>query len=267
MAMVKNIKLVGLKRPITVRRSPHIAETLFDLICGEGRLDAFRMLGESDIPAVIIEADDKTCLVMSLVANIARYHHRPIESVRDVGRLHRRGYTVLEISEKIGHSADWVEMVVRLLARGEERVLSAALTGRIPASLAAEIALGKPSHAQSALLNACKGGKVRGKSLAAARLLLEPPRRPSAHRVVGRGPSAKAWRLSPANLIKLYELEIEKRQVHIEKFCDVENQLLLAVETLTNLLSNDSFSTLLQGEGLTSIPGVLASRIKRGAAT
>ena len=46
----------------------------YDLVCGEGRLEAFRMLDETEIPAVVIDAAEADCLVMSLVENLARRH-------------------------------------------------------------------------------------------------------------------------------------------------------------------------------------------------
>ena len=54
--IVENIDAIGLKRPITVSRRDVSGETFYDLICGEGRLEAFRMLGETEIPAIVIEA-------------------------------------------------------------------------------------------------------------------------------------------------------------------------------------------------------------------
>src|SRR3546814_4634294 len=68
--IVDNIAAVGLKRPITVSRRAAANSVRYDLVCGEGRLEAFRMLGEAEIPAVVIDADEADCLVMSLIENI-----------------------------------------------------------------------------------------------------------------------------------------------------------------------------------------------------
>src|SRR5437868_4931884 len=75
--IVENIDTIGLKRPITVSRRRSGGEPSYDLICGEGRIEAFRMLGETEIPAVVLEVSENECLVMSLVENIARRKHRP----------------------------------------------------------------------------------------------------------------------------------------------------------------------------------------------
>lgn len=77
--IVNNIEAIGLKRPITVSRRPGPGGPRFDLVCGEGRLEAFQMLGQSEIPAIVIDASESDCLVMSLVENIARRVQRPVD--------------------------------------------------------------------------------------------------------------------------------------------------------------------------------------------
>ena len=54
--IVNNIESIGLKRPITVSRHHGPGGPRYDLVCGEGRLEAFLMLGQTEIPAVVIEA-------------------------------------------------------------------------------------------------------------------------------------------------------------------------------------------------------------------
>ena len=74
--IIKNIRQVGLKRPITVIRKSGEDGDRFDLVCGQGRLEAYRALGQKQIPAVVVEATEEDGLVMSLVENIARRQHR-----------------------------------------------------------------------------------------------------------------------------------------------------------------------------------------------
>src|SRR5258705_10809959 len=54
--MVANIREVGLKKPITVvrRSEPNADGEQFDLVCGQGRIEAFLALGETTIPAIIV---------------------------------------------------------------------------------------------------------------------------------------------------------------------------------------------------------------------
>ena len=89
--IVANIAEVGLKRPITVTRRDHPDGKQFDLVCGQGRLEAFQTLGQREIPAFVVEADNENCLVMSLVENIARRQHRAIDLLHDIEGMKRRG--------------------------------------------------------------------------------------------------------------------------------------------------------------------------------
>src|SRR5215475_850396 len=68
--IVSNISALGLKKPITVaRRREPIDGKCFDLVCGQGRLEAFIALEQPEIPAIIIEASREECFLMSLVEN------------------------------------------------------------------------------------------------------------------------------------------------------------------------------------------------------
>jgi ParB family chromosome partitioning protein len=82
------------------------------------------MLGQTENPAVVIEASESECLVMSLVENIARRIPRPIDLMKEIGALRSRGYSDAEIAEKIGVGASWVNMIASLLERGEERLVA-----------------------------------------------------------------------------------------------------------------------------------------------
>ena len=68
-----NMTQVGLKRPITVTpcRSGAVGKD-YDLICGQGRIEAFMACGQTHIPAIIIDASEEQALIMSLVENLDR---------------------------------------------------------------------------------------------------------------------------------------------------------------------------------------------------
>jgi ParB family chromosome partitioning protein len=54
--LVTSISHLGLKKPITVSARPD--QSGYDLVCGQGRLEAFIALGQTDIPAVVLEASE-----------------------------------------------------------------------------------------------------------------------------------------------------------------------------------------------------------------
>src|SRR6476661_3882836 len=176
--IVQSIAKVGLKRPITV--SPRKTDTdsaSYDLVCGQGRIEAFIQLGQTTIPAIVIEAEESDCLVRSLVENCARRQHRAIDLLQDIGTLRGRGYDDDEIAAKIGVTSDYIRMIGTLFEKGEERLVAAVEAGILPINMAIEIARSSDEDVQHALTQAYTEKKLRGKKLVAVRRIIEQRRR------------------------------------------------------------------------------------------
>lgn len=138
--LVTSIERLGLKKPITVSQRP--GRSRYDLVCGQGRLEAFMALGQESIPAVVIDAAEDDCFVMSLVENLARRQHTPLELVRAIGALRERGYSHGEIAAKVGFSREYIYAICFLLENGEEKLISAVERGVIPHTIAMGRSLG-----------------------------------------------------------------------------------------------------------------------------
>src|SRR5689334_7770668 len=107
--IVTNISNLGLKKPITVsRRIDKSGGKLYDLVCGQGRLEAFIELGQTEIPAIIRGASREECLLMSLAENIARRPHTPPELLREITNLKSRGYSPAEIAKNVDMAKSYV---------------------------------------------------------------------------------------------------------------------------------------------------------------
>lgn len=261
--IVSNIEAVGLKRPITVSLRPGSGPTRYDLVCGEGRLEAFRMLGETEIPAIVIDASEAECFVMSLVENIARRQHRPIDLMHEIGSLHKRGYSDADIAKKIGVTTSWVNMIVILLEKGEERLVSAVETGLIPISFAIDIARADHTEVQNVLMDAYASGKIKGKKLATVRRMLDQ-RMHRQKRISdsGLGRTTPRRKITAADLMRLYQNEAEKQRLLVKKSDYTQAKLLFIVEALKELLSDEGFTTLLRAERLETMPRALTMRIE-----
>jgi ParB family chromosome partitioning protein len=87
--ILESIKNLGLKKPIQVRVRGHgeNGEAGYDLVCGQGRIEAFVALGFKEIPAIAVEVSPEEGLLRSLVENIARRHPSPLELIREIERL------------------------------------------------------------------------------------------------------------------------------------------------------------------------------------
>ena len=99
--IVANIKTIGLKRPITVTpRTVADGADRYLLVCGEGRLNAYRTLGETTIPAMVVKVSDEDAFIMSLAENIARRQCRPLELLAGIEQLTNQGYDKKAIVKK-----------------------------------------------------------------------------------------------------------------------------------------------------------------------
>ena len=105
--IIGNIAKLGLKQPVTVAAAePKDGEPRYDLVCGQGRLEAYRALGQTEIPAIVVEGTREELLLMSLAENLARRQHSTVELVREIRALKDRGYTPAEIARKTDLDVD-----------------------------------------------------------------------------------------------------------------------------------------------------------------
>lgn len=265
--VVRSIAKVGLKRPITV--SPRISDkdnAKFDLICGQGRIEAFIQLGQTEIPSFITEAEEDDCLVMSLVENCARRQHRAIDLLRDINTLRERGYDDGQIADKIGVTIDYVRMISTLLDQGEERLIQAVETGILPLNMAIEIAKSNDDEVQRALTQAYTEKKLRGKKLVAVRRLLEQRRRRGKHirtTVYGRRETKRP--LTSEAMLRVYRQEADRQRLLVKRAEVTQHRLLFVVEALRALAADQDFVAILKSEKLLSMPAFLEERLAEGS--
>lgn len=267
--MVANIARIGLKRPITVAPRSGTDPLEYDLVCGQGRLEAFIELKQDRIPAIVIDADESQCLVMSLVENCARRQHNPIDLMREIGALRERGYTDRQIGDKIGVTAEYVNMIAGLLAKGEERLVSAVETGLLPLNLAIQIAKSDAKGAQQALMDAYTQKKLRGRKLALVRRLIQQRelRGPQLrNNPFGRRDGAKRA-LTSEGLVRAYQQEATRQKLLIKKAELTQSRLMFVREAFRKLCSDEHFMTLLRAEGLETMPHDLAKAVTDGRPT
>lgn len=258
--IVSNIAEIGLKKPITVARHDHPEGPRYDLVCGQGRLEAFRLLGQREIPAIVVDAQRDDCMIMSLVENLARRQHRALDLLRDIQGLKGRGYSEPEIAQKTGLSVEYVRGVTHLLEHGEQRLLRGVESGHIPLSIAVEIADSDDAQVQRALQQAYESKQLRGRRLLAAKRIIEQRRK----RGKGlRNPSSrKEPVLTPDALIRTYQETADKKRILVRKAEVTRERLVFVIEALRTLLADESFKTLLRAEGLETLPRNLADRMQ-----
>jgi len=171
--IVNNIDEVGLKKPITVfERKNYTDGVRYDLVCGQGRIEAFIALGETTIPALIVDAPREERFLMSLVENIARRPPGENDIVREIRALRDRKYSSKEIAAKLGLHFTYISEIIRLLEHGEIDLIRAVEAGRIPLTVATSIAKGDDKEIQKVLADAYESGELRGEKLLRVRRLI-----------------------------------------------------------------------------------------------
>jgi ParB family chromosome partitioning protein len=259
--VVTSIGQVGLKKPVTVAMSQNgDGQTKYLLVCGQGRLEAYQAHGQTEIPAIIVEAPKEDLLLMSLVENLARRQHTTVELAKEINDLRERGYSFTDIARKTGLEVAYVTGIVKLLNKGEERLLQAVEKEQIPLSVAVTIASSNDKAVQRAMTEAYEKKELRGKALMRARRLVEERR--SRGKAYRRGVRTQVnGELSASNLLKAYRDETARQKALVQKSQLCEARLLFAVSALKQLFQDDNFLTLLRAESLDSLPQYLAAQI------
>ena len=116
--LADSIRIHGVIQPVTVRR---LASGYYQIIAGERRWRAAKQAGLEEIPAVIIEADDRKVMELGLIENLQREDLNPAEEARGYQVLMEEyGLTQEQVAERMGKSRPAVTNTLRLLALPED---------------------------------------------------------------------------------------------------------------------------------------------------
>ena len=113
-ALAESIRVHGILQPLTVRQLPN---GYYQIIAGERRWRAARLAGLVEVPALVIEADDRTAMELALIENLQRQDLNPVEEAQGFHRLITEyGMTQEEAAQRVGKSRPAVANALRLLA-------------------------------------------------------------------------------------------------------------------------------------------------------
>ena len=112
--LAESIRTHGIIQPLTVRR---LSSGYYQIIAGERRWRAAKLAGLSEVPAVIIEADDRRVMELGLIENLQREDLNPMEEALGYQALVQDyGLTQEEAAQRVGKSRPAVANAMRLLA-------------------------------------------------------------------------------------------------------------------------------------------------------
>ena len=108
----------GLLQPLAVRA---VGDGYYQIIAGERRWRAARMAGLSEVPVIVLEADDRAVMELALIENLQREDLNPMEEALGLQKLiDSYGLTQEQTAERVGRSRSAVANSLRLLALPEE---------------------------------------------------------------------------------------------------------------------------------------------------
>ncbi len=262
--IVQSIRKLGLKKPIQVslRAADEAEGEGYDLVCGQGRLEAFMALGFKKIPAIVVQISKEDRLLRSLVENMARRLPVPLELINEIQRLKAQGYNHSDIGRKLDIDRQTIIGLIALKKGGEERLLDAALNGKVPLGVAVDIAKTDGVETQRALLKAYEKKQVNQAAIRDIKKLMEQRRFLGKQRGSG-GRGSRKNRPSAENLVSAYRRESEKRKLLVRKARICEERLLFVVTAFSKLTANEHFVTLLRAESLATMPKVLGEKVAK----
>ena len=144
----ESIREHGVLQPLTVR---DIGGGYYQIIAGERRWRASRLAGLTEVPARVIEADDRKATELAMVENLQREDLNPVEEAAGYKTLMTEyGMTQEEVSRRVGKSRPVVANALRLLAL-PQNLLRKLETGELsPGSARSLLSLGSEEQIQAA---------------------------------------------------------------------------------------------------------------------
>ncbi len=116
--LAESIRQHGIIQPLTVRR---LSSGYYQIIAGERRWRAARMAGIAEVPAIVIEADDRMVMELGLIENLQREDLNPMEEAAGYRSLiEDYGLTQEEAAQRVSKSRPAVANAMRLLALPQE---------------------------------------------------------------------------------------------------------------------------------------------------
>jgi ParB family chromosome partitioning protein len=245
---VRSIADLGLIKPIRVNKRRFAETGKYELICGQGRLEAHIQLGIPEIKAEVVDEDEGTAYLCSLIENLARSQPGTIEFARALMAMYEQGMTYAELAKITDRSESGMVRYIRLMKNGEERLIRGVEEGVFSITFAFEVANCHDKSIQEILMDAFDEGIANSNNLKVIRKILE-----SRKRDIANGAKLKDHRTVDDLKESIREIT-DKKRTFCTQVKKKENRLIQSLLTLKKLDSDQVFSQMIEKYGIKVIP-------------
>lgn len=170
--LANSIREHGIIQPLTVRK---LSSGYYQIVAGERRWRAARMIGLQDVPVIVIEADDRKAAEIAMIENLQREDLNPLEEASGYEALIKTYHmTQEEAATRVGKSRSAVANVLRLLTLTPE-VRTAVEDGKLSAGHARALLSLKPDLQKKTAETVISDGlSVRQTEKLVKKLIAEP---------------------------------------------------------------------------------------------
>jgi len=263
--IVRSIAAVGMLQPIKVNRRNLAKTQCYELICGEGRCLACKKLGHTVIQAEVVDCDEESALIESLVENMARIKPGTMAFARELKRMHDEGTPLDKIAVIAGRHPSYIHTFIQLVEQGEDRLIKGVEQGLFTITFALQVAQSDHVQVQHVLMDAYDSGMVNGSNLANVKKIIEL--RLSSH---GKNSDQRHETAAHMPNYSVHDLSRDITRITKEKEGFVreatakENRLFTMLLALKTLSEDEQWRTLVTQAGISGPPS-LESNLNSGA--
>lgn len=251
---IRSIRDVGLLKPIVVNKHYFEKNNCYELVCGEGRYLAYKELGNTEIPAEIINCSRKEAYLCSLVENIARVPPGTMWFAREVKRMHDSGISYVQISKITGKGEDYISDYICLIEQGEERLIKGVEDGVFPISFAKKVARSDSGSIQDVLMDAFDTGIVNSSNFPTVKKLIDNRTKSIKLQQHNGGTRSSSEKYSVQQLKRDIVKVTKEKESFVNETEIKENKLYVLLEGLKTIWLDGQAVELIQSEDIGSFP-------------
>ena len=244
---VESIDQVGLLKPIRVNDKFLPRSGMYELICGQGRLEVHEKLGREEILAEVVTCSRKEAYLQSLIENIARTQPDSMDFARELKRLHDEGWDFKRIARVACKNERHIRDYIQLVEKGEERLIRGVDQGVFAIKFAIQVSAADDAQIQNVLMDAFDEGIVTTNNFAQARKIITARSRETKKQAASKTYTVTQLRHDITEVTKV-------KTSYVREAKTKENRFMALLDEINMLWRDSELLAILQEENLAERP-------------